>query len=184
MFFPAGESRSIHPVSPFLQERGDPRLGLAVVLWPFPYNLFPDGPEPRVIGVEIERPPHGSKKQAAYTRHPHHYTAVGLALRRAVAVDRAPEEAAVRAEEPAGRRVPFRKGEIHKDRPLVLVNFRSERGPGGDRFALERKRPGPAPDDDIIPKIHAARTALPAGKGHGYHVLSAPDDKKGTGLAE
>ena len=102
LFFPAGEFRSIHPVPLLLQERRDPRLGLAVILRPFPHNLLPHGPERRVIGMEVECPPHRPEEQAACIRHPHHHAAVELALCRAVAVDRAAEEVSLRAEETAG----------------------------------------------------------------------------------
>lgn len=165
----------------FDKERGNPWLGFSVILRPFPNNLFPEGPELGIIGMEIERPPHRTEQQAAPIGHVHHHAAVVLALFRAVAVDRAAEKISVRAEKAAGRRVPFRKREIRKDRALVLIHFCLEGRAGRDRFTCESEWAGLVLDYNIIAKKHAARTALPAGKHHGFHVLSARDDKKEEG---
>ena len=131
--------------------------------------------------MEVKGSSHGPEKQALGIGHPHHHAAEELALGRAVAMDGTTEKITVRAEEAAGSRVLFGKGEIGKDRALVLIHFSRERSTGGNRFAGKGKWPRLVFDHDIIAKEHAARTALPAVKGHTYPVLSVPEDKKGEG---
>jgi hypothetical protein len=133
--------------------------------------------------MQIKRSPHGSEEFFLSIEDLHHLAAVEFALRRAVAVDGAAEKVAIRPEEPACRRVAIGKGEIRKKVPFVLIHFGSKLRAGGDARTRKGKFTGLLFDDDIIAKVHAARSALAAGEGHETFLYSGISSvgKKGVG---
>jgi hypothetical protein len=89
-----------------------------------------------------------------------------------------------RAKKPADGRMRFNPVPFLEEYMLVIVNPCPKRGPCRDRTALKFKRAELALYCDIIPKGHAAGTALPAFERHQYHVALASLMDNGVSLPE
>jgi hypothetical protein len=81
-------------------------------------------------------------------------------------MDHAPYKISLRPEKPAGSRVLIRKGVVQKDLILIIIDTGDERCTGRNRLAGKFKGTYLVFDYDIVPHIHAARSALPAVKHH------------------
>jgi hypothetical protein len=102
---------------------------------------------------------------------PHHDAPVELALGRAVPVDGAPYEIPVRTEEPSGCGMTVDPCAVRKEVAFVLIHFCGERCPCRNGAAFESERGDLSFDDDVIAKIHAARSTLPALECHEYRYF-------------
>jgi len=121
--------------------------------------------------MQVEGPGHRTKRISCRISDSHDHTPIELALCRAVAMDSASQEIPIRTEEPAGMRMFIRKCMIAEELPLVLINAGYKLRTGRNRFTGKLKLANLVIDDNIVTKVHAARSALSAGKSHAHSPL-------------
>jgi hypothetical protein len=130
----------------------------------FFFCLLPNTTQHAIVRMKMKCPGHGSQNIPSGVPDPHNNASVKFALCRAVVMDSAPQETAIRTEKPAGMGMFIGKGMIRIEPPFVIIHTGHKLCPGGNAFACKFEGTDLFPDYNVISQVHAAGPALPAGK--------------------